>query len=377
MKDLKNFLNLITRYLNQNENTVEKQELYDWYDKINVECNLSDDKHKTVGSSIRNRLLETIGSKELDKRSRLRQWISIAAASAILLSVGVWLYTFKYNNSLSPEELSTYFPSKEGNTQIHLPNGEVVNLDKIGLDESLLVGNVLIKKGANGEISYHTQNPNLQNTGLSILETAESSNAKITLSDGTIVYLNSDSKLTYPLIFGVGDREVTLEGEGYFIVKKTEKLNKFIVKSSGQRVEVLGTKFNIKTKFTNKIKTTLEEGSVKVYTSKGDVLLAPLQQAVLSVENIGVQLANIEEVLAWTKGYFYFDGNNTSEVLNQIERWYNIQISYDNKDAGNIPYIGKIPKNLSLNNLIKLLSFADFEVDAKRNESSKINLTIK
>ncbi|MGE8379282.1 MAG: FecR family protein, partial [Sphingobacterium sp.] len=186
-------------------------------------------------------------------------------------------------------------------------------------------------------------------------------------------------KISYPTSFDQGDREVELQGEAYFHVRKTSNQSKFIVKTQGQKIEVLGTQFNVNAYLgLGQTKTTLAEGAVLVTLedpNKHAVRLKPNEQAILQQGKLNSHLVNIEEVLSWKNGQFYFNGSNTDEVMQQIARWYNIDISYK-RDENKEQYTGKIPRNLSLNKLIELLNYADLNTKALVEKNNRIKLII-
>ncbi|HMR19392.1 MAG TPA: DUF4974 domain-containing protein, partial [Sphingobacterium sp.] len=124
--------------------------------------------------------------------------------------------------------------------------------------------------------------------------------------------------------------------------------------------------------------TTLEEGVVQVTSEANEnnkVILRPSQQAVHKQGNLSARQVDIESILGWTRGVFYFDGTNTVDVLQQIEHWYDIDITYK-ENKTNVQYSGKIPRDLSLDKLIDLLSYADFSVEPRINKQNRINLII-
>jgi hypothetical protein len=328
-----------------------------------------------VGIRAKQRILQNIRPSQKERKiSSLSYWLSTAAA-VLLLAGGIYWFGLSGDRKASIEELAGMAPGKE-HAIIILPSGEAVNLDSIPLSQSIQVGNTIISKNEWGGISY--ENTMADKNPIYSLQTPKSSVAEIVLSDGTKVLLNAESKLHYPASFTEGDRIVQLEGEGYFQVSKTVGNSRFIVRTADQEITVLGTKFNVKAYGRGSISwTTLEEGSVRVAIgNKGEaVMLTPGHQAVHRADGIQVEKANLESVLGWTKGVFYFDGTNTTYALQQIEQWYDIDITYKgDKDAGQ--YSGKIPRNLSLDKLIDLLTYADFTVEPRINKENRINLII-
>ncbi|NGF56382.1 DUF4974 domain-containing protein [Parapedobacter sp. SGR-10] len=373
---MNNFIERIKRYLLGEETASERRDLYEMYDRIDESDTLNEEQRAKVAMRVRRRILQTIRVEQhVSKPFPFLRWISAAAVILAIVGGGYWL-TRQQQRPATVEELANFEPDK-GYAVIILPTGEEVNLDSIPVAQSIQVGNTIIARDASGEITYKSiqagDNP------IYALQTPHSSISEIRLSDGTKVLLNAASKLYYPAQFGEGDRIVRLEGEAYFQVTKTSSRSRFIVESKDQRTIVLGTKFNVKAYDHDwAIWTTLEEGSVRVVTNQNNdrnVVLSSGQQAVYESAELRKQTVDLESALGWTKGLFYFDGTNTADVLRQIERWYDIDITYK-EDKTDAQYSGKIPRNLPLNKLIDLLIYADFKVDPRINAENRINLII-
>lgn len=374
MHKLNDFIGRITSYLLGKETASERKDLYELYDSIEDPESLNEEQRVDVAMKAKQRIFANIRSDQKEQNRNPRMWWVSAAAAILLLTGGIYWFTGQGDRVASVEELATLTPGKE-HAVIILPTGEMVNLDSIPLAHNIQVGNTIITKNEYGEITYESilaeDNPTYT------LQTPKSSTSEIVLSDGTKVLLNAESKLYYPAKFDEGDRIVRLEGEGYFQVTKTSHNSRFIVESKDQRTTVLGTKFNVKAyHHDQRIWTTLEEGSVRVAGKQHqDVVLVSGQQAVHGTTGVHVQTVDIESILGWTRGVFYFDGTNTADVLRQIEHWYDIDITYRQNKA-NVQYSGKIPRNLPLDKLIDLLTYADFKVEPRINKENRINLII-
>ena len=155
----------------------------------------------------------------------------------------------------------------------------------------------------------------------------------ITLSDGTIVYLNADSKLRFPVKFAEDVRMVELDGEGYFQVAKNES-SPFTVKVGEMKVSVLGTEFNILGyKEYGEIQTTLVNGKVEVSSDKNkkNYTLLPGEQAVFNKKDgiIKVSKVDISYAIAWREGLLRFRDRPLREIMDVVARWYDIEIVYE------------------------------------------------
>jgi ferric-dicitrate binding protein FerR (iron transport regulator) len=169
--------------------------------------------------------------------------------------------------------------------------------------------------------------------------TARGQTYQFTLPDGTKVWLNADSKISFPSQFSGEERKILLDGEGYFEVAHNKK-QPFRVESKGQTVEVLGTHFNINA-YKNEIvtTTTLLEGSVRVAafnsaTGRENIMLKPNQQSILNSNGAQVLNVDVSTVVGWKNGLFTYKNTQLSIVMRQIERWYNVSVHYnDNNES--------------------------------------------
>ncbi|WP_181182326.1 FecR family protein [Sphingobacterium lumbrici] len=376
MKDKKD---LFSNYIAREENLAERKEIYDWYDEQKQPLP-NEASIRELEIRAKKRVFTSIRAAAVPKNTkRLLQAIAAAASISLVALMG-YLYWAQKPAVLPADEqrLAQVLPGKQ-QAIITLPDGQVIAADDLKANESLEIGSFTITKDQNGQITYHSKHIAHVKDQMHTMQTPQAATYDLILSDGTKVRLNEQSKLTYPVAFGDGDRIVYLEGEAYFQVTKSSSSSRFIVKTARQETEVLGTKFNIKAYQKDKmIYTTLEEGSVQVQPENrrlGGVLLHPRQQAVLTEQQIRTAIVDLEVVLGWTKDLFCFDGTNTEEVLGQIARWYNIDITYEKNNRGT-RYSGKIPKNLPLDQLVKLLRYADLTVNPTLNDDNRVNLII-
>lgn len=155
--------------------------------------------------------------------------------------------------------------------------------------------------------------------------------SQITLYDGTKIWLNSGTKLKYPVVFGANSRNVTIEGEAFFNIAKDAK-HPFVVSAGKLKVEVLGTHFDVCAyPDENEFATTLEEGSVKVYNSVNGkyVKMNPGEQVVLNRKSDAFKLLHVDTELytSWKENLLKFDDATFEEVIKKMERWYDVKIT--------------------------------------------------
>ena len=202
------------------------------------------------------------------------------------------------------------------------------------------------------EMDHYKQIPN-------IVSVNKGQRAGITLPDGTIVHLNSESKLTYTPDFNGKLREVVLEGEAFFEVTPNKE-KPFIVKTSVFDVEVLGTSFNVSVyNDENIVETALMEGKVKL-TMQGcpskPVYLTPSQKFIYSRSDrqgtISIMEGDTE--LAWKQGILAFSAEPLEEVFRKIERWYGVTMHYDKESLVNDNFTGQF-KMISIQEMMNIL----------------------
>ena len=163
------------------------------------------------------------------------------------------------------------------------------------------------------------------------------------LSDGTMVYLNSETNLRYPVQFHGEERRVILSGEAYFDVTKSDK--PFIVEVDDYEVRVLGTRFNVQAYKGESFETTLEQGSVEVEVNARVVLLKPGEQAVVTEDGeLSKQKVDVHRYTAWKDGQFVFDDERLEDVMNTVARWYDIKVFYRNPEVKDIRINGNISR---------------------------------
>lgn len=192
-------------------------------------------------------------------------------------------------------------------------------------------------------VMYFTGNQRLSDQTLSYsVESPRGSKLKLSLPDGTSVWLNADSKLLYDNNFGINNRDVTLCGEGYFEVSKNKNLP-FQVVSDDIKVEVLGTKFNVKNYPEDpNIKVALLEGSVMLYDSLESTILKPNQIAQYDKQNKKTTLKTIaaENTSAWINGHLYFDEENMETIALALERAFDVNITIKDETLKKMIFYG-------------------------------------
>lgn len=292
----------------------------------------------------------------INKRTR---WRSIAAA-AIVMIIGVGAYYAIVHKPDKPAEIvkAPELPADVKSPQINratitMAAGKIVYLDSTVNGTLAVQGNMQVIRLDDGKIAYRGSAEELiYNT---LTNPRGSKVVNITLSDGSQIWLNAGSSITYPVAFIGNERKVSITGEAYFEVAH-DMAKPFTVDQGDFEVRVLGTRFNINAyKDESDTRITLLQGSVKVKQGKKENMLQPGQQAQIATGVKIISNTNIEQVMAWKNGLFVFDRVDIRNVMRQLARWYNLDVHY----AGEVPkgkFKGEISRDLSLSQVLNGLS---------------------
>jgi ferric-dicitrate binding protein FerR (iron transport regulator) len=284
------------------------------------------------------------------------------AASLLIFMTGAVIY-FSLKNS-QQDTLAAIPEQQEKNDALPgankailtLSDGTTISLDDAKYGQVAEQGNAQIDKLGNGQVVYKIMDGKQTEVVFNTLSTPRGGQFRLTLPDGSEVWLNSASSVKYPTAFIGAERKVEITGEAYFEIAHHPE-RPFIVSVNGMNVKVLGTHFNINAYDDEAfVKTTLLEGSVRLEKSATIVTLKPGQQAQL--ENSGkikvIDDVDVDQVIAWKNGYFSFNRADLQTVMRQIARWYDVDISYE----GKIPdrqFVGKIGRNSNASEVLKIL----------------------
>lgn len=352
--------------LSVSKNKTEIKRLLDKYiENTGVEISMPASTAASILQSILQKDKAKIVPIENDKPV-FRLWPRVAAAVAILFVWGTayWFISHQNNGKIVSPVVVSSKPSTispGGNHAVlTLADGSTVVLDsvqngniqgagvKIKKQGALLVYDASIASGKNTSVAYNT------------LATPRGGQYRLILPDGSKVWLNASSSIHFPTAFAGRNRDVELTGEAYFEVAKNKE-KPFHVNVNGMQVEVLGTHFNVNAYGDEgRIETSLLEGSVKIKSGQSSGLLKPGQQARLmkNSNQIEIQRADMNEVMAWKNGLFQFDGASITTIMSEISRWYDVDIEY----AGKVPlrsFEGKISRDAQLSDVLKILELSN------------------
>ncbi len=306
------------------------------------------------------------------KRSLWSTFSKIAAVLLIGLAIGGVLYKSKQESRPQSAAMNEPVDIAPGGNMatLTLANGSVIGLNDINEGEIVKQDGFIITKTDDGQISYiiDDMQEELSTTAVTepifnTIEIPRGGKYQVTLPDGTKVWLNSASSLTYPTKFSNNERKVTLTGEGYFEVAKNAKAP-FTVTTEDQSITVLGTHFNVRSYGRKSAtQTTLMEGSVRVNPiSKTDTqdasrTLKPGEQSILNAKRrLEVKKVNASNVISWKDDLFYFEDTDIRSVMEEFSRWYNFEFEFE----GTMPATklwGKVHRNVNASEALDILSY--------------------
>ena len=306
---------------------------------------------------------------KLEKRKTfsIKPYLKYAAVLLVLLSLTV-TYQLLHKNIGSEEVLTKVNVIQPGKPKaiLELGDGRSVKLGEI--NDSLLAlatgGNIQIK---NDTIDYSKSD--IISELINTIRVPRGGEYNLVLSDGSRIWLNSESELTFPAKFNGNQRKIALKGEAYLEVAKNETLP-FIVEVEGTQVEVLGTSFNVKA-YEN-IETTLVEGKVCIRTnSLTETILNPGEQGVVTKESSEITVKQVDTRLytSWVKGMFAFRSLSLEEIMKTFERWYNVTVTFENDELKQRRFTGNLRRNEEINphlDVISLTTNVEFEFSGEK-----------
>jgi len=412
---------LLERYLQKTATASEREELFavvrlsekhDAFEKAAAQMNLSVIPSMPLQEHIGDEILQAIlvargnssvftnqGNNRVHRPAHRNHFLKTAwfryAAAFILVAgaatvVSVLTHRNKEQTVVNANQHVQENIAPGGNKAIlTLADGTTITLDSASNGQLAQQGNARVVKLSNGEIVYNVNGVLSKEVMWNTMSTPTGGQYQVTLPDGTRVWLNAASSITYPAAFVENARNVKVTGEVYFEVARN-KARPFIVDVDGKSlVEALGTSFNINSYADEShIRTTLFEGAVKVMTASGNlngqpnskadstvagpsdrqtsgtagtgfsasVLLKPGQQATMGNSAGIIVKSNIDlaQALAWKNGIFDFTGADLKAVMRQLERWYDIKVQYDGAISDEV-FKGKMYRNVNLSDLLETL----------------------
>jgi hypothetical protein len=283
------------------------------------------------------KITSKVNQKEDTKIQKLHRpnrqlWIRIIGVASVLFMILFGTLYFRKKDTLQiVDPIANTDSIKPGiqSATLRLANGKTIDLGNAKSGNIASQNGVQIQKDKDGQLIYVINSSANNVNQLNTLSTSVGETYQVRLPDGSLVWLNAASSLTYATNLGIGgSRSVKLEGEAYFEVAKDPK-RPFIVKTNEQDVTVLGTHFNISAyKDDSTIKTTLLEGEVKVSQGTVEKILIPGRQVINSAGNLVVRIVDTDKAVAWKNGKFIFEQEDIYTIMEKLSRWYGFEVEY-------------------------------------------------
>lgn len=308
-------------------------------------------------------------------------WYKWVAAAVILIGLGTgyWSYLLKnpndgFDKNLTQEQrFGKDVKAPASNKAIlTLADGTKIVLEDASEGKLVTQGDVEVTKTEDGQIIYKGKKENNVASENTLFVPKGSKPVRLVLADETEVWLNTGSSLTYPSKFVGVDRKVKMTGEVFFDVAKNAAMP-FKVMANGIETRALGTQFNINAYADEPMsKITLIEGSIKVERKKSNnetdnMIVKPGQQVVGGNHLKLTDNVNLDEVMAWKNGQFYFEGTNIKTIMGQISKYYDVDIEF--KDNIKYSFVMKIDRKVPVSELLKIMEMTDlvrFKIDGNK-----------
>lgn len=371
---IKEIVDLIILEINEELSPAEKATLKNWIDenphhlliynqiKNSTKFNEWKERREDVDSALA--FQSVYAQIRENKKRQLFQFIVKFAAAIIfpiMIAGGVFLYLTADKTTITEQVEMAEIKPGAAKAILKLDNGQVVELDSLK-NETLQESDGTTIAKVKGVLNYTKDQPRSKSKKViyNTIEIPRGGEFNLLLADGTRVYLNSLSRLKYPVNFTGKNREVELSGEAYFEVAHDSQ-RPFLVKSGNVTTEVLGTSFNVNAYETNaKVVTTLVEGKVKIKSNidnSVERILAPDEQASFDVVtgNVDVNTVNVNLYTAWKEGKLIFYDNRLEEIMNVLTRWYSAEVAYQSPLIKDLRFSGKLNRYGEIDQILDII----------------------
>jgi ferric-dicitrate binding protein FerR (iron transport regulator) len=310
----------------------------------------------------RNRKHEPLRSNRGEKGSasrRISLFYRVAAAASVIIVVAIGILWISNERTATTMQTVADLAPGGSRAMLTLGDGSTILLDSAAIGQLAEQAGTRVMKVDDGRLAYNSEGRRKAETVYNTITTPRAGQYELILPDSSRVWLNSESSIRFPVSFSGSFRVVEITGEAYFEVAENRDMP-FRVSTGNTIVEVLGTSFNIRA-YTDEgsVNTTLIEGSVQVASPVSQATIAPGQMAVADITgNISVEDdADISEIIAWKKGLFVFNSESIGEIMNQIARWYDVDVKFSEK-PGTETFSGIVSRKSNVSEVLKIMEQA-------------------
>ena len=309
-------------------------------------------KDQEQGRQIMETRWKTVKSHTIRKTVRWITWSKYAAVILLFVSMGIFWFVNEEEQEVENVAV-TKIEHGSMKAQLVLANGRRVDLvpeTNLQLEEEggtriLTLDNMVKYSGMDSLVGQSTE------VKYNTLIVPRGGEFSLELADGTRVWLNTESKLRYPVAFTGEERRVEMDGEVYFEVAKNRE-KPFVVTVNGVDIRVLGTSFNVSA-YQEDVVTTLVTGKVQLKKGDEQVVLLPNQQAIWSDDKFKVKQVDARNYVLWKEGIFYFEDVDLETILDDMARWYNVNIFYVNPTLKKMKFSVEIKRYEDINEILR------------------------
>lgn len=365
-----NIVQLIQLYLTGDLSEEEKVKLEDWihgdssrkrlFDEICEERNVARDLevYERVNKESAWEKVVCRGNIKLQHSSRRLGWYRWVAAVMlpVMVAAGYFIREMKRDSLQQGVEIASIEPGKS-KAILRLGNNRVLEITKERETHVDVAEGVAATNNSSGMI--YPEQVATGKTEYNVLEVPRGGEYTVTLSDGTVVHLNSGSELRYPVAFGAERREVFLSGEGYFEVVK-DSVRPFFVNADKLKIRVYGTSFNVNTYDLENIQTVLVEGKIGIQTMNmnTEYMVKPGQLALYNQEKGTMEILNVDVQLyvAWKDHEFMFDDESLEKIMNRLSLWYDVDVFFQTASLKQLHFTGHLGRYDDISHILDAIS---------------------
>lgn len=365
-----NIVQLIQLYLTGDLSEEEKVKLEDWihgdssrkrlFDEICEERNVARDLevYERVNKESAWEKVVCRGNIKLQHSSRRLGWYRWVAAVMlpVMVAAGYFIREMKRDSLQQGVEIASIEPGKS-KAILRLGNNRVLEITKERETHVDVAEGVAATNNSSGMI--YPEQVATGKTEYNVLEVPRGGEYTVTLSDGTVVHLNSGSELRYPVAFGAERREVFLSGEGYFEVVK-DSVRPFFVNADKLKIRVYGTSFNVNTYDLENIQTVLVEGKIGIQTMNmnTEYMVKPGQLALYNQEKGTMEILNVDVLpyVAWKDHEFMFDDESLEKIMNRLSLWYDVDVFFQTASLKQLHFTGHLGRYDDISHILDAIS---------------------
>lgn len=365
-----NIVQLIQLYLTGDLSEEEKVKLEDWirgdssrkrlFDEICEERNVVRDLevYERVNKESAWEKVVCRGNIKLQHSPRRLGWYRWVAAVMlpVMVAAGYFIREMKRDSLQQGVEIASIEPGKS-KAILRLGNNRVLEITKERETHVDVAEGIAATNNSSGMI--YPEQVATGKTEYNVLEIPRGGEYTVTLSDGTVVHLNSGSELRYPVAFGAERREVFLSGEGYFEVVK-DSVRPFFVNADKLKIRVYGTSFNVNTYDLENIQTVLVEGKIGIQTMNmnTEYMVKPGQLALYNQEKGTMEILNVDVQLyvAWKDHEFMFDDESLEKIMNRLSLWYVVDVFFQTASLKQLHFTGHLGRYDDISHILDAIS---------------------